>query len=95
MMTVKFVQIVGNTVVNNLMLTRYPTLTLRFFAGKTGSKMRLMIADQGDPRQLTGRLYDLGETPELKTLRVKALAELLETRIDAEVKEFQRIRSGG
>jgi hypothetical protein len=95
MMTMKFVQIVGNTVVNNLMHTRYPALTLRFFAGKPGGKMRLMIADQNDPRQLTGRLYDIGETPELKTLKVKALAELLEKRIDAEVKEFLRIRSGG
>jgi hypothetical protein len=95
MMTIKFVQIVGNTVVNNLMVTRYPSLTLRFFAGKAGGKMRLMIADQNDPRQLTGRLYDLGETPELKTLKVKALAELLEKRIDAEVKEFLRIHSGG
>ncbi len=95
MMTVKFVQIVGNTIVNNMMLTRYPTLTLRFFAPKNGGKMRLMIADQGDPRQLTGRLYDLGDMPELKTLRVKALAETLEKRIEAEVKEFTRIRTGG
>jgi hypothetical protein len=95
MMTTKFVQIVGNTVVNNMMLTRYPALTLRFFAGKAGGKMRLFIGDPNDPRQLTGRLYDLGEAPELKTLKVKALAELLEKRIDAEVREFMRTRSGG
>lgn len=95
MMTVKFVQIVGNTIVNNLMLTRYPTLTLRFFAPKNGGKMRLMIADAGDSRQLTGRLYDLGDMPELKTLRVKALADTLEKRIDGEIREFLRARGGG
>jgi hypothetical protein len=94
MMTMKFIQIVGNTVVQT-MRCRYPTLTIRFFAGKAGGQMRLLITEANDPRQLTGRLYELGETPALHTLKVKALAEQLEARIEAEIQQFIRIRSGG
>ncbi len=94
MITMKFIQLIGNMIVRDLM-TRYPLLTIRFFAGKSGSRMRVFIAFTDDPQQLTGRLFDIGATPPLETLKVKDLAALLERRIGAEVRAFLRTRSGG
>lgn len=91
MITQKFVQLVGNIVARGLS-RRYPTLMIRFFAGREGDMMRVYIANRVDIG-MTGRLYDVVPYPKMESLHVKELAKEIESRIESHIEAFVGIRT--
>lgn len=86
MIEMKLLQSLGNVAARTVEY-KYPNLEIRFFALKDAAA-RIYVATRGDSSGRTGRLFEIGALPETATSAVKDMSILLETRIDAAVREF-------
>jgi hypothetical protein len=90
---IKLIQSIGNVAARNIE-SKYPSLQVKFFAMKGPGEMRVFIADKHDTSGKTGRLYDLGTLPPMPDpIIIKDMLELLEARIEGQVKMFLGIQT--
>lgn len=90
---IKLIQSIGNVAARNVE-NKYRSLQVKFFAMKGLGEMRVFIAEKRDTSGKTGRLYDLGELPpQPEPVVIKNVLNVLEERIEGQVKQFLRIET--